>query len=142
MPVAHRKTVPVDQLRELLGDAETDALLERMTPAKPTVPVGLAELSLANKLYSDPTTESKNWPDTVNVVRRYFLERGQARRYFLSWVHQTLDASPEDATTIPAPARRTRRKVTDPEVLEKRRQALAKARAVRAERLAAQRSGS
>lgn len=34
---------------------------------------------------------------------------------------------------------RERRKITDPEVLEKRRQALAKARAVRAERLAAAR---
>jgi hypothetical protein len=32
---------------------------------------------------------------------------------------------------------RPRRKITDPELLEKRRQALAKARAVRAERLAA-----
>ena len=38
-----------------------------------------------------------------------------------------------------APAR-VRRKITDPEVLEKRRSALAKARAVRAERLAAARS--
>lgn len=37
-----------------------------------------------------------------------------------------------------APAR-VRRKITDPEVLEKRRAALAKARAVRAERLAAAR---
>jgi hypothetical protein len=37
-----------------------------------------------------------------------------------------------------APAR-VRRKITDPEVLEKRRSALAKARAVRAERLAAAR---
>ena len=37
-----------------------------------------------------------------------------------------------------APVRR-RRKITDPEVLEKRRNALAKARAVRAERLAAAR---
>ena len=38
----------------------------------------------------------------------------------------------------PAPAeRRQRRPITDPEVLEKRRQALAKARAARAEKLAA-----
>lgn len=140
MPIAHRKTVPVDQLREILGDAQTDALLEKMTPAKPTVQISLPELSTARKLYSDPLIESKNWADTVNVVRRYFLERGQARRYFLQWVEQTLDASPEDGTSIPAPARRTRRRVTDPAVLEKRRQALAKARQVRAEKLAAQRS--
>ncbi|MGH7918693.1 MAG: hypothetical protein ACREQM_01980 [Candidatus Dormibacteraceae bacterium] len=141
MALAHRKTVPVDQLRELLGDAQTDALLEKMSPPKPTVQVGLAELSLANKLYADPLIESKNWSDTVDVVRRYFLERGQARRYFLSWVQQTLDGSPEDATTIPAPVRRTRRKVTDPAVLDKRRKALAKAREVRAQKLAAQRAG-
>lgn len=35
-----------------------------------------------------------------------------------------------------APPKRTRKKITDPVVLEKRREALAKARAVRAERLA------
>jgi hypothetical protein len=141
MPIAHRKTVPVDQLREILGDAQTDALLEKMTPAKPTVQVDLQDLSTARKLYAEPLIDSKNWPDTVNVVRRYFLERGQARRYFLQWVNQNLDALPDDATSVPAPARRTRRKVTDESVLEKRRQALAKARAVRAEKLKAQRAG-
>ena len=141
MPIMHRKTVPVDQLRELLGDAKTDELLEKMTPAKPTVEIHSPELRTARTLYADPLTDSKNWPDTVNVVRRYFLERGQARRYFLAWVQQTLEASPEDGTSIPAPARRTRRKVEDPVVLEKRRQALAKARAVRAEKLRAQRAG-
>jgi hypothetical protein len=141
MPITHRKTVPVDQLREILGDAQTDALLEKMTPAKPTVAIKPQELSTARTLYADPLTESKNWPDTVNVVRRYFLERGQARRYFLAWVQQTLEMSPEDASTIPAPARRTRKKVEDPVVLEKRRQALAKARQVRAERLKARRAG-
>jgi hypothetical protein len=39
-----------------------------------------------------------------------------------------------------APKRQTRRRVTDPQVLEIRRQALAKARQVRAEKLAAKRS--
>ena len=38
--------------------------------------------------------------------------------------------------------RRQRKPITDPEALEKRKQALAKARAVRAERLAAARAGS
>lgn len=141
MPITHRKTVPVDQLREILGDEKTDELLEKMTPAKPTVPIDVPGLRTARTLYADPLTDSKNWTDTVNVVRRYFLERGQARRYFLQWVQQTLEASPEDGTSVPAPARRTRRKVEDPAVLEKRRQALAKARAVRAERLRAQRNG-
>jgi len=41
-----------------------------------------------------------------------------------------------------APPRRARRPITDPEVLEKRRQALAKARAARAERLAAARAAA
>jgi hypothetical protein len=129
----------VDQLREILGDAKTDELLEKMSPPKPTVDIKAQELSTARTLYANPLTDSRNWPDTVNVVRRYFLERGQARRYFLQWVQQTLDASPEDGTSIPAPARRTRRRVTDPEVLKKRQEALAKARAVRAEKLRAQR---
>lgn len=139
MPITHRKTVPVDQLREILGNERTDELLEKMTPKKPTVDIELPELKTARTLYADPLTDSKNWPETVPVVRRYFLERGQARRYFLNWLDQTLQTSPEDATSIPAPSRRTRRKVTDPQVLEKRRQALAKARRVRAEKLAAQR---
>lgn len=142
MPITHRKTVPVDQLREILGDAKTDELLEKMTPAKPTVPVDVQKLGTARTLYGNPLTESKNWPDTVDVVRRYFLERGQARRYFLTWVQQTLEGSPDGATTIPAPARRTRRPVTDPALREKRRQALEKARKVRAEKLAAQRAAS
>ena len=141
MPIPHRKTVPVDALREILGDTQTDALLEKLSPPKPTIPVGLADLSLARKLYADPVTESSSWDETTNVVRRYFLERGQARRYFLAWLQQTLQTSPDNATTIPAPERRSRRRVTDPAVLEKRRAALAKARAVRSERLRAQRQG-
>lgn len=139
MPITHRKTVPVDQLREILGNAKTDELLEKMAPPKPTVDIRVQDLSTARKLYADPLTESKSWPDTVNVVRRYFLERGQARRYFLQWVQQTMESSPADGTSIPAPARRTRRRVTDPAVLEKRKQALAKARQVRADKLRAQR---
>lgn len=139
MPITHRKTVPVDQLREILGDAKTDELLEKMAPPKPTVDIRVQDLSTARTLYANPLTDSKNWGDTVNVVRRYFLERGQARRYFLQWVGQTLEASPEDGTSVPAPPRRTRRRVTDPAVLKKRQEALAKARAVRAERLRSQR---
>lgn len=135
MPITHRKTVPVDQLREILGDAKTDELLEKMAPPKPTVHIDVQDLSTARTLYANPLTDSKNWPDTVNVVRRYFLERGQARRYFLQWVQQTMESSPADGASIPAPVRRTRRQVTDPAVLEKRKAALAKARAVRAERL-------
>ncbi|MFZ0216270.1 MAG: hypothetical protein WAM30_10070 [Candidatus Dormiibacterota bacterium] len=139
MPIPHRKTVPVDALRQILGETQTDALLEQLNPPKPTVDVGLAELSLSRKLYADPLTESKSWDQTIAVVRRYFLERGQARRYFLAWLQQTLDGSPDNATTIPAPQRRTRRRVTDPAVLEKRRAALAKAREVRSQRLREQR---
>ena len=142
MPKTHRKTVSVDALREFLGESETDSLLEKLSPPKPTVHVGLAELSLAGKLFADPLTESKSWEQTTDVVRRYFLERGQARRYFLAWVQQTLDGSPDDSTTVPASRRRTRRRITDPAVLEKRRAALAKARDVRSQRLSEKRRGS
>ncbi len=77
-----RKTVSIDLLGEILGDSKTDDLLEKLTPAKPTVPVDVPSLSLAKTLYADPLTESNNWSDTVPVVRRYFLERGQSRRTF------------------------------------------------------------
>ena len=131
MPIRHRKTVSVDVLRELLGNNQADALLEKVTPQKPTVPVGLAELSLAGKLYADPLTESKSWRETSDVVRRYFLERGQARRGFRTWIQQTLEAAPDGINGASASAPRARRKVTDPAVLEKRRASLAKARAAR-----------
>jgi len=44
-------------------------------------------------------------------------------------------AIPSTASTADAQVKRTRRKITDPIVLERMRNALAKARAVRAERL-------
>jgi hypothetical protein len=46
------------------------------------------------------------------------------------------------ATAVAAPARRTRKPITDPAVIEKRRQALVRARAARAERIAAARAAS
>lgn len=48
----------------------------------------------------------------------------------------------ESLALTDAKPRRTRRPITDPEVLAKRNQALAKARAARAERLAAARAGA
>jgi hypothetical protein len=131
---AQRKTVPVDALRELLGNDKTDELLDQLTPPPPTVRVQAEQLRIARRLYADPLAESKQWDVTVAVVRRYFMERGQARRSFLDWVAKAQD-SPEVADANSHPAPRPRRKVTDPAVLEKRRAALAKARAVRAEKL-------
>jgi hypothetical protein len=46
------------------------------------------------------------------------------------------------ATTAPAAPPRKRKPITDPEVLEKRRQALVRARSARAERLAAARAAT
>jgi hypothetical protein len=129
-----RKTIPVDALRELLGNDKTEELLDQLSPAPPTVRVQAEQLRLARQLYADPLAESPRWDSTIPVVRRYFMERGQARRSFLNWVAKTQD-DPDVASAGAAPQRRPRRKVTDPEVLEKRRAALAKARAVRAEKL-------
>lgn len=129
-----RKTIPVDALRELLGNDKTEELLDQLTPPAPTVRVQAEQLRLARHLYSDPLGESQQWGETIPVVRRYFMERGQARRSFLDWVAKIQD-DPSVADSAPQPARRPRRKVTDPAVLEKRRAALAKARAVRAEKL-------
>jgi hypothetical protein len=142
MPITHRKTVSVDALRQLLGESQTDSLLEKLNPPKQTVHAGTAELRLAGKLFADPLAESKDWERTTDVVRRYFLERGQARRYFLAWVRQALDDSADGSAAATAPQRRTRRRVTDPAVLEKRRAALAKAREVRSQRLREQRAGN
>jgi hypothetical protein len=131
MPAA-RKTVPVDALREILGTERTDELLQKLSPPTPTVRVQVNELSLARVLFADPLTESKKWDATIPVLRRYFLDRGQARRHFLQWIEQA-QADPEGASG-PAPPPAPRRKVSDPAILEKRRAALAKARAVRSEK--------
>lgn len=88
------------------------------------------------------------------VVRNAELEAENRRlRQLIDQVSHSLKATPERPSLggSDAPRRRgrprknpeapvrVRRKITDPEVLEKRRQALTKARAVRAERLAAAR---
>lgn len=131
MPAA-RKTIPIDTLRELLGPEQTDELLEKLSPAVPSVRVQLNELNLARVLFADPVTESKKWDATLPVVRRYFLDRGQARRHFLDWIERAqADPDAGEGASVAAPARR---KVVDPVVLEKRRAALAKARAVRSEK--------
>ena len=50
--------------------------------------------------------------------------------------------APQPFLAADAKPKRTRKPITDPEQLERRRQALAKARAARAEKLAAARAGS
>lgn len=132
-----RKTISIDELREVLGDDRTDDLLERLNPPPPTVKVDLNELNLAQVLYADPIADSKKWADTVPVVRRYFLERGQARRRFLAWIQEAKDTPDELADGVaPQPRpRQERKKITDPEVLERRRAALVKARAARSQKL-------
>ena len=135
---AVRKTVSIDALRQFLGDNRTDELLEKLRPAEPTVPVNVQGLSLARTLYTDPITESNKWAETIPVVRRYFLERGQARRAFVGWLDQT-SATAADGPPSREAAPRRRRKVTDPAVLERRRAALAKAREARRQNLAQER---
>lgn len=130
MPAA-RKTIPIDTLRELLGTERTEELLEQLTPSAPTVRVQLNELNLARVLYADPVTESKKWDATLPVLRRYFLDRSQARRHFLAWIDRA-QADPEAGEAVAE--RPARRKVVDPVVLEKRRAALVKARAARSEK--------
>lgn len=128
--MATRKRVSVDVLRQLLGDTQADQVLEKLTPAKPTIPIDVRELNLARTLFSDPLTESKQWAETVPVLRRYFLERGQARRSLLRWLDQE-PAAEVDGTPGEAPARGSRRRATDPEQLERLRAPLAKARRAR-----------
>lgn len=108
MPI--RKTVSVDVLRQVLGDSRTDELLEKLEPSKPTIQLDVQSLTLARTLYSDPLTESKQWGDTVPVLRRYFLERGQARRGLLSWLDQATAGAvdgAEAAEETPRPRRRS-----------------------------------
>jgi hypothetical protein len=129
-----RKTIPVEALRDLLGNDKTDELLSQLKPPPPTIRVLPYQLRTVRNLYSDPVAESSAWESTIAVVRRYFLERGAARRAFLNWVgaHQD-DPELVEANGNSAPKRR-RRQITGPAVLERRRAALAKARAVRAEK--------
>lgn len=128
-----RKTIPVDTLRELLGSETMEEILQQLNPPAPTVRVQLNELNLARVLFNDPLTESKKWDATLPVLRRYFLDRGQARRHFIEWIEQA-QADPDSGPRSVAREAAPRRKVSDPEVLEKRRAALAKARAVRSEK--------
>lgn len=134
--MATRKRVSVDVLRQILGDSQTDQVLEKLSPAKPTIPIDIQSLKLARTLFSDPLTESKQWPETVPVLRRYFLERGQARRGLLAWLDQA-PVGQVDGTGPQTPASRPRRKITDPDLLERRRAALAKAREARRRKLQA-----
>ncbi|MGH7921824.1 MAG: hypothetical protein ACREQM_18050 [Candidatus Dormibacteraceae bacterium] len=133
-----RKNVSVDVLRQVLGDSRTDDLLGKLTPAKPTVPVDVQSLRLAGTLFTDPLTESSSWADTVAVIRRYFLDRGQSRRAFLAWLEQASASAVNGGPAAASPSR-PRRKITDPQVLERRRAALAKAREARRQKLEAER---
>jgi hypothetical protein len=126
-----RKTISIDALRDLLGADRTHELLERLEPPSPTVRVQLNELNLARVLFADPLTESRKWDSTVPVLRRYFLDRSQARRHFLEWIDRANADAPDTTAPPPPPARR---RIVDPTTLEKRRAALAKARAARAEK--------
>lgn len=120
------KRISTDQLRQFLGESETDALLERLKPAKtkPTVPVDIQSLTLARTLYSDPLTESKKWGDTIPVVRRYFFERGQSRRAFLDWLEQ----APGELGDGDDRAPQQRRGARSPDTSEARRVAPSKTR--------------
>ena len=104
-----RKTVSVDVLRQLLGDCPTDELLEKLDSPQPTISVDLQSLTLARTLYSHPLTGSKNWADTLPVVRRYFLEQGRSRRAFLAWLDRT-SAGGVDGAGAGAAAKRPRHK--------------------------------
>ena len=128
MPI--RKTVSVDALRQVLGDSGTDEVLEKMARSKPTIRLDVQSLILASTLYSDPLTESKQWADTVPVLRRYFLERVQARRGLLAWLDQAtlgaVDGAPATQKTprprpTPTEARRpTQRRAGPPRGREAR----------------------
>lgn len=132
-PMPNRKTVSVDVLRQLLGDGQTDELLEQLTPSKPTIPVDAQSLRLAQTLYADPLTDSRNWADTLPVVRRYFQERGQSRRAFLAWLGR-VPAGAVDDGAAEMPAQTPRRRVTDPVPQERRRTSVSKARDARTRR--------
>lgn len=73
-------------------------------------------------------------------ARAQKARQGPDLNELLGAANETGDSQSGEQSPRPRPApaeRRQRRPITDPEVLEKRRQALAKARAARAEKLAA-----
>lgn len=139
--MASRKTVSVDVLRQMLGDSRTDDLLEKLAPSKPTIQLDVQSLTLAKTLYSDPLIDSKQWADTVPVLRRYFLERGQARRGLLSWLDEATagagDSAPSaEETPRPQPTR------SNAEAPAPRRAGPPRGREARSRRPAAQRGRS
>lgn len=137
----NRKTVSVDVLRQLLGDSQTDELLEKLAPAKPTIAVDARSVHLARSLFAYPLTDSNDWADTLPVVRRYFLDHGRSRRAFLGWLDR-VSTDGVDGGAARVPEEKVRRRVTDPEQLERRRAAMAKAREARRRNLEARRRRS
>lgn len=137
------RTVNVDDLRRILGDEAAAKVLTTLNPPPPTIRVKDSELATAIDLFRDPLQESKMWREVIDVVRRYFIDKPVSRHNFLKWAEEMSASEPDSATSVfavpanPPKERRERQKITDPEVLEKRREALAKARAVLAEHRAA-----
>ena len=75
-------------------------------------------------------------------LRSQLREIGDALGRLTGGQRRGRGAAGSAAPVAEAPARRQRKPITDPEQLERRRQALTKARAARAEKLAAARASS
>lgn len=140
------KTVRVEDLVGLLGEAEARRLLAGLLARKAMPQFALtAEHRSAVLLWLDPTEPvSPREGALVAEVLRVYLHQGgtvsgpsaRRRATLRAWLARQADGE----SAAPPRATRRRRRTTDPAVIAKRNEALAKARAVRQERIAQQRA--
>ena len=129
------KRVSVADIIALLGEDEAIRLVagikaKRVAPSEhPT----LDQIVSVRKLLDDEPADSI-LPSAARGLRVWLRQPGsfasRRRTALLNWLHDEEVMAGGSNGQEPRP-RRTRRPITDPEALEKRRQALAKARAAR-----------
>lgn len=110
-------------------------------PLAGTAPIvgQISQIVAANQLLQ---RENKELQGENERLKAQLREIGDALNVLTGSPRQRRGRRAAEVLVQSAPPRRTRKPITDPVILEKRRQALARARAARAEKLAAARAAS
>lgn len=130
--------IRLDELRKL--DPELAARVEKVLA--PTPPYTTQGLVRAIQLLNEGSMDRKAWTehDAFMALVAHVYGHHHTRPSILRWLKSQSEDAP--APRPRATARLHRRPITDPDALERRKQALAKARAARAEKIAAARDSS
>lgn len=123
-----------EEVMAALGKQGLEQLRKHYEPKAPALPYDLQELNAAHLLHQAKSRDYKKWAGATAVVIDFIYADGRTYARLGKHILAGMDVL---AGSTPVRAKQTRRKVTDPEVLEKRKRALEKARAVRAEQKAA-----